>query len=780
MRKTIVLFILVGVMRGWATQYYVSSGSGNDSNNGTSAATPWQTLARVNSQTFLAGDVIYLKRGDNWNEQLIPSHGGGTAGNPIQFDAYGTGAAPLITAAAAVPFVGGSWMYVSGNVWKTTVTTGIASPSISMVQFGKLYGNRKTGSCTAAIASKYDWCYIWSSPNLFLYVYSPAGTNPVTTYATDGSVTAIVAQGAGLQMIYVNGQSWLTMQHIRVQAFDYVGVGVAGASDNLVFANMEVDGGVPYGTSPLGFYVNASSGYGKNISFLNDDANLNYDGFRIDAATSVTVTNCQGYANRDAGLKDKSGNATYSYSHFYGNNIAQLPANDVVDGIMGSGNISSAVAPQVANANSYPARFSFTVDDVGSSANTEAYVNTLIPVFSARGMKFNAAVVPSYAVDWTSVNQWYAAGHEIDSHSWSHQYYTSNSKPENATPYPNAAALDIRYTGSGTAATLTIAGNVLSTNVTGAAGDNLNVNLDTSTDPTNPYQMMAGLEAYLAGQPHYSVSYDASGPIPRPNTHSKNLLSVANVDIKTAAVALVYDQTKLEPDELAASKKAIQDNVAGLTETFFVYPDGLEDPTIEADTVGAGYTAARGSLAMKGQDNTMASANSVYANGINVQNITSLGAIQFHGKTQTEIDQMASNLIFRAGIWGAPYGLFTHYNSRGDDTPDMSNTELGWMLDAIAAHGGTVMSNTAMAGAVTSGTNFGGTTRWAQNPTGGAASVAVAGAGSPTVGAGTVTAYPIDLNGVDRSVVGSWDIGASNYVSQRYGTGAGMGQWKVQ
>ncbi len=47
--------------------------------------------------------------------------------------------------------------------------------------------------------------------------------------------------------------------------------------------------------------------------------------------------------------------------------------------------------------------------------------------------------------------------------------------------------------------------------------------------------------------------------------------------------------------------------------------------------------------------------------------------------------------------------------------------------------------------------------------------LAVAGAGSPTVGRGTVTAYPVDLAGVNRAGLGAWDIGANAYVSQRYG-----------
>jgi hypothetical protein len=322
---------------------------------------------------------------------------------------------------------------------------------------------------------------------------------------------------------------------------------------------------------------------------------------------------------------------------------------------------------------------------------------------------------------------------------------------------------------------VSIAGNMLSTNIGGATGDNVSVNLAGA-----PYDTMVELLHYLEGLPNYVVSYDTSGPLVRPNTHSKNLLNVTNQDIKNSMAALLYDQTKLEPDEMVASKTTIESNVPGLTERFFVYPDGIEDPSTEVDAIAAGYTAARGSLAMKGQDNITASANSLYSNGVNVQNITSLGAIQIHGLSQTQVDQMAANLVFRAATWGAPYGLFTHFNSRGDDAPDVTNGELGIFLDSIAAHGGSMLTNMQLAGAITSGTNFSGGTRWIQNPSGSAANLAVATAGAATVGAGTATSYPIDINGVDRSLLKSWDIGASAYVSQRYGTGGGSGQWVVR
>jgi len=785
--KRVVFFVIVCCLGARAANYYVSSSSGNDANNGTSPATAWKTFSaagnHINAGSFSPGDVISLKRGDVWNEQLIPPSSG-ASGNPIQFDAYGTGAVPMITAAVAIPLTTGSWTYVSGNVWKANaaIPTAMAGANtVDMVQFGSVYGRHQAygSGCTTSIVGKYDWCLVYPT----LYVFSGNGsTPPSTTYAADGSMTAYVDSSGGSPLISVAGKSWLTFQHIKVQGFSYMGVSVTGNSDNLVFANMESDGMLPYGTIPHGFYVNAS---GAHVQFANDDAHLNYDGFKISAAASVTLENCRGYANRNTGLHDTTGSnpspVTYSYSHFYGNNVAQFSTSDIAGNtglpgpIAGSGNIPSTAAPVVTNFAMYPARFSFTVDDVGSSAGTETYINSFLSLFTARGIHFNAAVVPSYRVDWASVNAWSAAGNEIDSHSWSHQYYTTTNSPAGPCTLvscPNAPAIIIQYTGTGTAATLSISGTTLSLVVTGAPADSHAVDLTT-------YNTRQALRDYLVGLPNYSVD-DPVSPFARPNTNTANLLSVTNQDIKSAPYTLLYDQTLLLPNEMTLSKGAIQSNVAGMNPSFYVYPDGIEDPLSEGYAAAAGYTAARGSLAMKGQDNVTGSANSFYSNGVNVQNITSLAAIQIHGMTQPQVNSLVASLVFRAATWGVPYGFFTHFDTRGDSAGDISNAELGYLLDAVTANNGTWMTNAVLASAITSGAQQNsGSTRYMQNPSGGALDLAVAQASSPTVGSGVTTAYAVDLNGMDRSKLGAWDIGASAYVSQRYGVAGGLGITRI-
>jgi hypothetical protein len=270
MRQVFFILVLGLGSMAWGTTYYVSSSFGNDSNSGTSASTAWRTLNKVNTSTLLPGDSILFNRGDVWNESLIPPSSG-TSGSPIYFDAYGTGAPPTFTAAiGSLPGTG--WTTITSSVQKFDLSSYVAaapsitSPTVNYVKFGNLYGRKQPlgGGCSTTIVSKYDWCLSW--PNL--YVYS-TNSNPVTYYGLDTPIAPLFSQSAGLSLININGRTWLTFQHIKLQNFDYMGVNVVGAADNLVFANMESDGMVPAGTMPLGFYINATNP--TNIQLVNDE-----------------------------------------------------------------------------------------------------------------------------------------------------------------------------------------------------------------------------------------------------------------------------------------------------------------------------------------------------------------------------------------------------------------------------------------------------------------------------------------------------------------------------
>ncbi len=253
--KTILIMLVLGLSgAASATTYYVSSNTGSDSNSGIASGAAWQTVAKVNAQTFQPGDSVLFRRGDVWNESLAPA-ASGAAGNPITFDAYGTGAPPNLTGYYAVPL--SAWVQVTGNAWKAPVPA--VYSTINFCLFGSVWGQKKTAS-TSNLTTQWDFYFA----NGYLYVYSAAG-NPGSYY----NVPIVPMALSNVPVINVNGKSWLTFQHLLVNWFDQYGVYVQGASDHLVFANMEVDSIIPQGTQPLGFYVNESAPGPGDIKIYN-------------------------------------------------------------------------------------------------------------------------------------------------------------------------------------------------------------------------------------------------------------------------------------------------------------------------------------------------------------------------------------------------------------------------------------------------------------------------------------------------------------------------------
>jgi hypothetical protein len=111
--------------------YFIDCVSGNDSNNGTTAATPWKTLNKFNtaaSSSLQPGARVFFKRGTPSpvcrGTGVSDTYGGtlwinpsGTSARPIEYRAYGSGAAPVISGAV----LAGTWTVDSGNIYKTNI-----------------------------------------------------------------------------------------------------------------------------------------------------------------------------------------------------------------------------------------------------------------------------------------------------------------------------------------------------------------------------------------------------------------------------------------------------------------------------------------------------------------------------------------------------------------------------------------------------------------------------------------------------------------------------------
>jgi uncharacterized repeat protein (TIGR01451 family) len=71
------------------TTYYVSA-AGSDANNGLTTATPFKTIAKVNSLNLQPGDRVVFKCGDMWRGEMLMITKSGASGSPITFGSYPT------------------------------------------------------------------------------------------------------------------------------------------------------------------------------------------------------------------------------------------------------------------------------------------------------------------------------------------------------------------------------------------------------------------------------------------------------------------------------------------------------------------------------------------------------------------------------------------------------------------------------------------------------------------------------------------------------------------
>ena len=94
-----------------ATDYYVAI-DGNNSNSGTSASSPWQTIQHA-ADTLTAGDVVYVRAGV-YNESVNINVSGSAAGGSITFRNY-VGETPILDGTGFVDPDGDNGLYIDSQ-----------------------------------------------------------------------------------------------------------------------------------------------------------------------------------------------------------------------------------------------------------------------------------------------------------------------------------------------------------------------------------------------------------------------------------------------------------------------------------------------------------------------------------------------------------------------------------------------------------------------------------------------------------------------------------------
>jgi len=108
---------LIIINKANAANYYLSA-KGNDSSNGLSPSTAWQSISKLNASfpSIPLGSKICFRRGDTFHGSIIIGKSG-TSIDPIVITAYGEGPKPIITGFSTISV----WTALGNNIYEATV-----------------------------------------------------------------------------------------------------------------------------------------------------------------------------------------------------------------------------------------------------------------------------------------------------------------------------------------------------------------------------------------------------------------------------------------------------------------------------------------------------------------------------------------------------------------------------------------------------------------------------------------------------------------------------------
>lgn len=305
-----------------ATNYYISSSLGNDSNDGLTPATAWKSLSKINSVTFATSDGVYLLAGDTFNNSGSFEFNigwSGTASNPVVIGAYHTDANgnPVSgPGSAARPKIVSTHVFVvvtspGGNSpYDYTAALNITGNYINVSDLeADNYGEgiRVTGTnvtVTNFLASKPYWCGLsiefatnvkvtgsevvgdsqgfgkWGETGTWCAAIGSQGTQGLTVQNT------YIHEGWGEGINSFKGSSSSTIANNLVYAQRAVGIYIDWSQ------NVDIHGNLVYGTS--------SSTYWRQNSFTGPGVALNNEPNEV-SDTSKMTKNVAVYDNLIAG-----------------------------------------------------------------------------------------------------------------------------------------------------------------------------------------------------------------------------------------------------------------------------------------------------------------------------------------------------------------------------------------------------------------------------------------------------------------------------------------------
>ena len=222
-------------------QYYLSSSTGNDNNNG-SQTQPWKTLSKLSNTTLGPGDTVYFKKGDTFRGHYVVN-GSGTEGNPITFTSYGSGNQPIISGSSHDDGGGDYREAILVTNHDNMVFDGLEIQNhrtISRSGVGDLvsFGIRIEVSDSNVDLNNFSFRNMTFKNVYALYWVDPADQNAFNDFEVSG-LTFISYWGGIINNVIVEDSYFTDLQRIGVHIKNTMGKTSTKRNTNFVFRNNE-------------------------------------------------------------------------------------------------------------------------------------------------------------------------------------------------------------------------------------------------------------------------------------------------------------------------------------------------------------------------------------------------------------------------------------------------------------------------------------------------------------------------------------------------------------
>jgi hypothetical protein len=307
------------------TDYYCDATGGLDSNSGLTTLLPWQTRTRVATGPLSPADTVYCKRNEVWQE-VQNVNASGTSGNPITYDAYGSGPAPVLSAADKITGWTLDSVVAGGERYWANWTT--PAPAYAWIDYGLDVSQTVSINQGSLAAADQVGEHFWDSATSKVYLVMPTGQVP-------GSGNTIWGSRRSNNILASVARNYITLKNHTLRFTSaasgaFAAQALVGPSNGWVFQDVVQEWGCN------GFKISGGSiAQNTTISFIRVTSRYNREhGFQPEFHNNALMDTCMADRNgrQGFGLVWKSSTIRYCTGRYSANKAAMWPSLPAAQG----------------------------------------------------------------------------------------------------------------------------------------------------------------------------------------------------------------------------------------------------------------------------------------------------------------------------------------------------------------------------------------------------------------------------------------------------------------